>query len=197
MPAAFITSANTPLEVSLLPDINLPGSIGISALPGRRSIGADPRFLEPGGELFCRSLVADLTRLREFYHTSLLWTLIETPEFDQTGTGPLLNRTPVHGIRSLWTPVRDHGVPASLEAYHVQVSEAVRHVAQGGNAVVHCRAGRGRAPTAVACMLVRVGVDAETAIDTVQRYRERALTRRVQQDYVHRYQRWLAGERGV
>ena len=59
-----------------------------------------------------------------------------------------------HGIEQLRLPTTDF-TPPSLEHVQRGVDFITRHIEQGGNVYVHCKAGRGRSATVVVCWLIR------------------------------------------
>ena len=72
------------------------------------------------------------------------------------------------GYRSL--PVLDGGVPADMVQFLALMAELL---AIDGGVLVHCDAGRGRAPTAAAALLIARGdaLDATTAVRMIQHHR--------------------------
>lgn len=68
-----------------------------------------------------------------------------------------------HGIELLSCPVRDHGIPDAQDAVLRCVDKALVHLGAGRRVAAHCFAGIGRSPLFVACVLVRHGLDADTA----------------------------------
>lgn len=66
-------------------------------------------------------------------------------------------------------PVEDFGVPQDEEVYRIffqQVSERVR---AGENVLLHCAAGIGRTGMGAITLLMCLGVDRQTAVETVRR----------------------------
>jgi ADP-ribosyl-[dinitrogen reductase] hydrolase len=65
-------------------------------------------------------------------------------------------------------PIADHGLPRSPQTMHA-VLDAIQAALDEGRCVyVHCRAGIGRTGMAIACYLIRSGLDAEHALERLQ-----------------------------
>jgi protein-tyrosine phosphatase len=69
-----------------------------------------------------------------------------------------------NGIRFLSFPIADRGTPESRESVLDLVAKVAGHLTDGQNVAIHCRQGIGRAAMIAACVLVRLGIDPETAI---------------------------------
>lgn len=67
------------------------------------------------------------------------------------------------GLDYINCPVPDHGTPEDEGAVLSAVDLALAHLDQGRRLAAHCFAGIGRSPLFVACVLVRHGIGAETA----------------------------------
>ena len=72
-----------------------------------------------------------------------------------------------HGIELISCPVPDHGVPEDAAAVLRCVDRVLRHLTAGKRVAAHCFAGIGRSPLLVASVLVRHGLDADTAWDRI------------------------------
>ncbi len=122
------------------------------AIPG--ALGGAPR---PG---IVRPLASDLEAL-ERVGTTVLVTLTEewTPPVDALRES---------GILSLYLPIPDMDVPG-LDAALKLVDEVEDRIAENGTAVYHCRGGRGRTGTLIACHFVRRGMTGDDAIAVTRR----------------------------
>lgn len=79
------------------------------------------------------------------------------------------------GIDFTAVPVPDRGVPPSAADFR-RIAKALYTMIQHGEGVlVHCRQGIGRASIMAAAILAEAGVDAETALDLVERVRGRPV----------------------
>ena len=67
------------------------------------------------------------------------------------------------GLEYINCPVPDHGTPQSVDALQDAVDRALAHLARGHRVAAHCFAGIGRSPLFVASVIVRHGIDPDTA----------------------------------
>lgn len=70
------------------------------------------------------------------------------------------------GDRAIWHPIPDLHAPSVPEATKL-ADEVLRRLDLGHTVLVHCGAGIGRAGTVAAAVLLRRGLDLDTALDTV------------------------------
>lgn len=144
------------------------GSVGLTILPGRKDRARD--------------LASDLDDLVSQGTTHLV-SLVTDEELDSYGVADLGPETLRRGIAHSRLPILDQKA-ASPEAVSRLVEEIDRSC-RTGNVVVHCVGGLGRSGLVAACLLVRRGMDAESAIRTVREHRSpRAVETRVQEDFV-------------
>lgn len=68
-------------------------------------------------------------------------------------------------LKHLRAAIPDHGVPKAPHTLREALSAIESHLADGGVAYVHCRAGIGRTGTAVGCYLVQHGYSGDEAIE--------------------------------
>ena len=73
----------------------------------------------------------------------------------------------------VWVPVHDLHAP-TLERATPFLDDLERRVRAGEHLLMHCAAGIGRAGTMAACLLVRLGMDAATALAHVAAHRPMA-----------------------
>lgn len=66
-------------------------------------------------------------------------------------------------------PVEDLDAPADREAFWALAQKAARRLAAGETLLVHCAAGIGRSGTFAVCVLLALGLAADTARDAVRR----------------------------
>jgi protein-tyrosine phosphatase len=64
-------------------------------------------------------------------------------------------------------PIADRGVPESQDAASVLVTKLVSGLRESKNIAIHCRQGIGRSAMIAIAVLIRLGVNAETAIGLV------------------------------
>ena len=72
-------------------------------------------------------------------------------------------------------PTDDFGVPVSFEAAGALIDTVAADIDAGRAVGVHCFAGRGRSPLFACCVLVRLGMDPEVAIEAVSTARGRRI----------------------
>ncbi|MBN1427619.1 MAG: tyrosine-protein phosphatase [Anaerolineae bacterium] len=65
-------------------------------------------------------------------------------------------------------PIPDFDAPDDREAFLEQIRAAADHLRQGGKLLAHCTAGIGRTGLAATCLLMALGVNRQTALDTVR-----------------------------
>jgi protein-tyrosine phosphatase len=72
-----------------------------------------------------------------------------------------------NGIRFLSFPIRDRGVPSSLQSTRSLLRVMNQSLEQGRNVAVHCRQGIGRSALIAAGAFMAAGLDAESALRAV------------------------------
>ncbi len=127
------------------------GALWLHAMPGRLEpwevFLADARLVQ-------LSLVVCLTPRHELASLS--------PRYDaalRQGTLPM---------RWLPLPMRDLGLAANLELFREGIDQIAQGVTNGDVALLHCAAGIGRTGTAAACLLKRLGLPREQALQLVR-----------------------------
>ena len=70
------------------------------------------------------------------------------------------------GDRAMWFPVPDLAAPP---VHHARrwVERMTDKLSEGGGLILHCAGGIGRAPTMATCVLVRLGMTADDALETI------------------------------
>lgn len=79
------------------------------------------------------------------------------------------------GIEFVNHPIRDHGIPDDLTAMLTTAELCLERLRSGKRVAAHCYAGLGRSPLMVACILVRNGLDGETAWERISAARGHAV----------------------
>ena len=157
------------------------GAIGIMAFPGFNYRMRD--IQEHGVE---RAPDADLRRVREWGASTLI-TLVEKNEMDDVFRVPdLRSRAKAAGLKWVHCPIPDMDCPGSEfnAAWSKEWRSIRRTLSTGGQVVVHCAAGRGRAGTVAARILIAFGIPADDAIRSVRNARPDAIESRVQEKYL-------------
>jgi protein-tyrosine phosphatase len=70
--------------------------------------------------------------------------------------------------RWLNVPIRNLGVPGDAQAFRDAVDEVVAALKAGDAVLMHCAAGIGRTGTAAACVLKRLGLTADDALERIR-----------------------------
>jgi protein-tyrosine phosphatase len=68
------------------------------------------------------------------------------------------------GIHFLSFPIADRAIPESRDSVAKLTAEIAGYLVQGKNCLVHCRQGIGRAGLVSACVMIRLGMNAESAV---------------------------------
>jgi len=127
------------------------GALWLHAMPGR---------LEPW-----ESFLAEAERTR----LTLLVCL--TPRHELTSLSPAYDAALRKGtlpMRWLPLPMRDLGLAANIELFREGIERIAQGVTNGDVALLHCAAGIGRTGTAAACLLKRLGLPREQALQLVR-----------------------------
>lgn len=166
-------------------DHGLPGRLGLTIAPGKWRPG-----LDHASDTLVRD---DLVRLRDFYGTNVLVTLLGEFEMKRLAIPGLLATAKRVGLRSLWFPIPDVTAPVDMDGAVRLVDGIVEAVSRAETVVIHCRGGLGRSGTIAACCLVARGRDPGEAIALVRAARPGAVEVRDQEDFVARYARARRG----
>jgi protein-tyrosine phosphatase len=186
------TSESHPIRVDFLPqeEVGLPGRLGMTFAPGKKSEGADG--------VWERDLETDLKRLTEEYHVEVLVSLMERIEYSYLEVPDLLQKAEERGMEVLHLPVPDGGAPVDPEAdrYVPLVEDVAERLEEGQTVVAHCRGGQGRSGMFAASVLVALGHPAVKALEIVRGTREGAVETPEQEDRVQFLELELGNRRG-
>ncbi len=174
-------SGNDPLWIGDLPVPGLPGQIGLTILPGRKSGGR-------GATVFDRDLEADMRDIAA-WGPSLILTLLEPHEARELGVPDIAAAIPP-GIEHRWLPIVNGSVPddAWLARWRPVAKDVVARLRRGERVLLHCRAGRGRAGLVAGLLLRDCGLGGEEAVRWVREASSGALAHRRQQRFVMEYE---------
>ena len=157
-----MTSASNPIEVDFLvsEDHGLPGRIGITIAPGKRT---------PDGK-WARDLDRDLSVLRTQYGTDRLVSMIEPFEYRLLRILALPARARAAGIAQTRFAIRDVDIPRSTQrnAYIALIRGIVGNLRDGETDVIHCRGGVGRSGTVATSVLNARGYTPAQAVRRVR-----------------------------
>lgn len=140
------------------------------AIPGL--LGGTPR---PG---IFKDIEHDIKAL-ERIGTSVLITL-------QDEWSPPTQKLQSMNIESIHMPIPDMGVP-SLDNALALVDEVERRIKLDGTAVYHCKGGRGRTGTLLACHFVRRGMTGEEAINKTRERNPNWIESDAQLAFIHQF----------
>jgi protein-tyrosine phosphatase len=167
-----------PLRINGLRLPGLPGEIGMTFCPGKKS---DSIY----GGRWNRDLEKDLGVIRAWGAAAVV-TLLEDHEFDLLGVPEfpeIMGQQPFawHLLR-----IRDSDIPGQdFEAAWPDVSKGLhRLLARGERILIHCRGGLGRTGLVAARLLTETGLPPEEAIFLVREARPGAIETWEQRQYV-------------
>lgn len=175
------TSTTDPLRIdavdlSQIPGLaDAPGGLAMTFLPGKQGDGWTG--------LWWRDPDADARRLRENAADALL-LLVEDHELIEARAPDVVDRLAAAGVETIRHPVVDMDVPADRDAYRATLADVIARIRASETVVVACRGGLGRTGTAVACLLVQVGMSPRDAIDLTRRSRPKTIERATQERFV-------------
>ncbi|HUG30462.1 MAG TPA: ADP-ribosylglycohydrolase family protein [Candidatus Limnocylindria bacterium] len=181
------TSTSHPLRVdwvnlASVPGLaSAPGRLGMTFLPGKQYFS---RWSKDGPTPWWRDLDADVACLRETHGCDVFLLLVEDHELELTRTTDVAAAFERHGVELRRHPVVDMNIPTDRAAYRSMLAGLVEAIRAGRNVVVACRGGLGRTGTAVACLLVGEGMNAEAAIKVTRESRPKTIERGTQVEWV-------------
>ncbi len=175
------TSTSHPLRIdavdlTLVPGLaDAPGGLAMTFLPGKQRDGWTG--------LWWRDLDADAIRLRE-HGTDALLLLVEDHELIEARVPDVVERLAAAGIETIRHPVVDMDVPRDRAAYRTTLVGLIERIRAGRRIVVACRGGLGRTGTAVAALLVQVGMEPRASIGLTRASRRNTIERAKQEAFV-------------
>jgi protein-tyrosine phosphatase len=75
------------------------------------------------------------------------------------------------GIEFLSFPIQDTQVPANVGKFRLFVADIARRLGEGEHVGVHCRGCIGRATILAACVLIKLGMPADEALEAIENAR--------------------------
>jgi ADP-ribosyl-[dinitrogen reductase] hydrolase len=172
------TSHTHPLqiaEVRVLPDH---GRIGVTFCPGKKQASAFTGSWERDLDIDCDAIRA--------WGAAAVVTLVEEHELDVLGVPGLGEAVRGRGMAWHHLPIRDVSIPTSeFEEAWAQAGPELRALVRGGgNVLIHCKGGLGRAGMIAARLLVELGMAHESAVAAVRLARPGAIETEGQLDHV-------------
>lgn len=167
--AAKRTSQTHPLRIAEVRVSPSHGRIGITFCPGKHDLIASTGA-------WVRDLGVDLDAISE-WGAKLILTLLEPDELKMLKVPNLGQEVESRGIAWRHIPIADYSIPT--EAFEQQWTEQGPEIREllrsGGDVIVHCKGGLGRAGMIAARLLVELGMEPEDAIQSVRRARKGAI----------------------
>jgi hypothetical protein len=167
--AAARTSHTHPLQIAEVRATPTHGRIGITLCPGKHD-----RFAHTGA--WERDLGIDLDTIAA-WGAKLVLTLVEPAELKELKVPQLGHEIHSRGIDWRHLPIADFSVPTKkFEEEWVSQGREIRELLRnGGDVLVHCKGGLGRAGMIAARLLAELGMDPEDAIHAVRHARRGAI----------------------
>ena len=180
------TSETHPLYVDFIPleNWNITGRIGLTFTPGKCHPSIKGNWK--------RDLEKDIERLKNYWYTDFLVSLIEEHEFHYLQIPTLLDSVKEKGIEVIWFPIQDQSIPALMTDFHKVVAKINDLVKSGRTVVVHCMGGLGRTGLVVAgCLVSLLNISPEEAVILTRKVREGAIQTSEQKEYIFLYYEYL------
>lgn len=174
------TSKTHPLEIAAVRASPAHGRIGITFCPGKHDNAAMTGA-------WARDLSADLDVIAS-WGARLVLTLVEQHELEALQVPHLGAAVRSRGLEWRHLPIPDYSVPSSTfeQQWETHGREIRALLCRGGDVVVHCKGGLGRAGMIAARLLVELGMTPERAIREVRRARKDAIETPAQKALVMR-----------
>jgi ADP-ribosyl-[dinitrogen reductase] hydrolase len=163
------TSITHPLEIATITTGAGFGRIGITFCPGKYDSHAMSGYWD-------RNLHFDLDLIRDWGAAAVV-TLLEAREFVLLRVERLGDEVRRRDMSWFHLPIRDASTPdEQFERRWETAGAELRAVLRdGGDVLVHCRGGLGRAGTIATRLLIELGMEPITAIQTVRSVRPGAI----------------------
>ncbi|NTV09511.1 MAG: phosphatase [Zoogloea sp.] len=163
------TSQTHPLQIAEVRASAAHGRIGITFCPGKQD-----RMASTGA--WARDLATDLDAIAA-WGAKLVLTLVEPAELRDLAVPDLGREVQRRGIDWRHLPIADFSVPGASfeEQWKTQGRDIRALLRDGGDVLVHCKGGLGRAGMVAARLLVELGMPPDEAIRAVRGARKGAI----------------------
>ncbi len=174
------TSHSHPLQIAEVQATPEHGRIGITFCPGKQD-----RLAATGA--WARDLDVDLDVITA-WGAQLVLTLVEPEELKSLAVANLGHEVERRGMVWRHLPIADFSVPTDdfEDDWKTQGRDIRQLLRKGGDILVHCKGGLGRAGMMAARLLVELGTPPEEAIRTVRKARKGAIETSAQLALVRR-----------
>jgi len=175
------TSATDPLRIDAVEVGPAGGRLGLTFCPGKWGEGLY-------GARWQRDLDADIEAIVQWGAGDLV-TLIEDHEFALLGVAGLRAAAQARGLAWHHLPIKDMRPPDHRfeKSWSTVGPKLIGRLIRGGQVLVHCRGGLGRAGTVGARILVEAGIRANDAIAMVRAARPGAIETDAQERYIYEF----------
>lgn len=167
--AVVRTSHTHPIQIAEVRASPAHGRIGITFCPGKHD-----RYAHTGA--WERDLGIDLDAIQAWGAKRVL-TLVEPAELKALNVPHLGHEIERRGMQWHHLPIADFSVPGQAfeQQWAAQGREIREMLRNGGDLLVHCKGGLGRAGMIAGRLLAELGMDPETAIHTIRHARRGAI----------------------
>ena len=172
------TSLTHPLQIAAISAGPAFGRLGITFCPGKYDQHAMSGY-------WARDLALDLDVIRDWGAAAVV-TLLEQKELTLLQVERLSEEVLHRSMLWFHLPIVDVSTPdKQFEQRWESAGDDLRTILRrGGDVLVHCRGGLGRAGTIGARLLIELGMEPATAITSVRAVRPGAIETRAQEKYV-------------
>jgi ADP-ribosyl-[dinitrogen reductase] hydrolase len=172
------TSLSHPIQIAAVRLSPRHGLIGLTFCPGKKQPGAFTGSWE-------RDLDIDCDAIRDWGAAAVV-TLVEDHELHSLKVASLGAAVRARGMAWYHLPIKDVSTPSnSFETAWAKAGPELRALVRGGgNVLVHCKGGLGRAGMIAALLLVELGMAPWPAIAAIRRVRSGAIETKAQVDYI-------------
>jgi len=172
------TSLTHPLKIAAIPIAAGFGRVGITFCPGKYDRNAMTGYWD-------RDLDLDLDAIRDWGAVAVV-TLLEDREFALLRVERLGEEVMRRNMSWFHLPIVDGSTPdEQFERQWESAGNELRSILRGGGDVlVHCRGGLGRAGTIATRLLVELGMEPVIAMERVRSRRPGAIENTAQENYV-------------